>query len=100
MTPLGTPTVAYVIEVAAGAFGLDPTEITGPGRSLSLARARLVTMAVARALCGASYPELARAFGGRDHATVVAACRRVGADPVLAAAAGRLAAMMAEVVIQ
>jgi chromosomal replication initiator protein len=34
-------------------------------------------MALARELTTHSYPEIGHAFGGRDHTTVISACKRV-----------------------
>ena len=47
------------------------------GRSRSIARPRQVAMALAKELTNHSLPEIGDAFGGRDHTTVLHACRRV-----------------------
>jgi chromosomal replication initiator protein len=45
-------------------------------------------MALARDLTNSSFPEIGEAFGGRDHTTVMHACKKVdslkGTDPILA----------------
>ena len=46
-------------------------------RSRSIARPRQVAMALAKELTNHSLPEIGDAFGGRDHTTVLHACRRV-----------------------
>ena len=46
-------------------------------RSRSIARPRQVAMALAKELTNHSLPEIGDAFGGRDHTTVLHACRRI-----------------------
>ena len=48
-------------------------------RSRSIARPRQVAMALAKELTNHSLPEIGDAFGGRDHTTVLHACRRIKA---------------------
>ena len=46
-------------------------------RSRSVARPRQVAMALAKELTSHSLPEIGDAFGGRDHTTVLHACKRI-----------------------
>jgi len=46
-------------------------------RSRSVARPRQVAMALAKELTNQSLPEIGEAFGGRDHTTVLHACRKI-----------------------
>ena len=46
-------------------------------RSRSIARPRQVAMALAKELTNHSLPEIGEAFGGRDHTTVLHACRKI-----------------------
>jgi len=46
-------------------------------RSRSVARPRQVAMALAKQLTNHSLPEIGDAFGGRDHTTVLHACRKI-----------------------
>ena len=46
-------------------------------RSRSVARPRQVAMALAKELTNHSLPEIGDAFGGRDHTTVLHACRKI-----------------------
>ena len=46
-------------------------------RSRSIARPRQVAMALAKELTTHSLPEIGDAFGGRDHTTVMHACKRI-----------------------
>jgi len=47
-----------------------------PDRSAHVAWARQVAMYLARELTDATLPAIGRAFGGRNHTTVMHACRR------------------------
>ncbi len=46
-------------------------------RNRSLARPRQMAMALAKELTNFSLPEIGDAFGGRDHTTVLHACRKI-----------------------
>lgn len=46
-------------------------------RSRSVARPRQVAMSLAKELTNHSLPEIGSAFGGRDHTTVLHACRKI-----------------------
>ena len=46
-------------------------------RTRSIARPRQVAMALAKELTNHSLPEIGSAFGGRDHTTVIHACRKI-----------------------
>jgi Bacterial dnaA protein helix-turn-helix len=58
-------------------FGLARGDILSLQPSRAAARLRQVAMYLARQLTAKSYPELGRAFGGRDHSTVLHAVRRI-----------------------
>jgi chromosomal replication initiator protein len=65
------------IQAAVGAhFGLTPDELLSTTRSARIAWPRQVAMYLARELTGESLPAIGRHFGGRDHTTVLHACRR------------------------
>ncbi len=68
-------------------YKLDMRDFHSPQRSRRVARPRQVAMYLARELTMRSLPEIGRRFGGRDHTTVLHACRRIVAlcaeDPVL-----------------
>lgn len=63
-------------EVARG-LNLRPEDILGAKRRPDLVLARQVAMYVCRQKLGLSYPELGRAFGGRDHSTVIHAVKKI-----------------------
>ena len=88
------PTVRRVIGVTAQCHGVAPEDIVGPSRSRRVAQARAVAMYLARTLTTGSLETIGRAFGGRDHTTVLHAVRvtqgRCAGDPALAADIDRL----------
>jgi len=58
-------------------FSFSNAELLSKDRHKSLAFARQVAMYLCRQRLKCSFPELGRAFGNRDHTTVMSACRRV-----------------------
>ena len=58
-------------------FQLDVTEIRGTRRQRSILYPRQVAMFLCRRLTEASLPEIGRAFGGRDHTTVLHAVEKI-----------------------
>ena len=60
-------------------YKLDVRDFHSPQRARRVARPRQVAMYLARKLTTRSLPEIGRRFGGRDHTTVLHACRRIEA---------------------
>ncbi len=60
-------------------FGLTLGELKGKSRRQAVADARGLAMYVSRQLTGASYAEIGRQFGGRDHTTVLHAFQKIAA---------------------
>ncbi len=60
-------------------YKLEMRDFHSPQRTRRVARPRQVAMYLARELTMRSLPEIGRRFGGRDHTTVLHACRRVAA---------------------
>ena len=60
-------------------YKLDVRDFHSPQRARRVARPRQVAMYLSRKLTTRSLPEIGRRFGGRDHTTVLHACRRVEA---------------------
>src|SRR5690606_39957237 len=56
---------------------LKLSDMLSKRRSRSVARPRQVAMALAKELTNHSLPEIGEAFGGRDHTTVLHACRKI-----------------------
>jgi chromosomal replication initiator protein len=73
----GQPSVREVQEAAAAALGVELEALLARDRRPGVAFARQVAMYLARELTGGSYPAIGRSFGGRDHATVLHAHRKV-----------------------
>ncbi|HEX3803972.1 MAG TPA: chromosomal replication initiator protein DnaA [Solirubrobacteraceae bacterium] len=71
------PSIADVQEAVAHHFGLTTAELTSASRVSRLAWPRQVAIHLARDLTGASLPSIGKAFGGRNHTTVMHACKRV-----------------------
>jgi chromosomal replication initiation ATPase DnaA len=88
------PTIRRVIGATSRCHGLTPEDIVGPGRSRRVAHARAVAMYLARTLTAGSLEAIGRAFGGRDHTTVLHGVRmtqaRRSSDPALEAEIDRL----------
>jgi chromosomal replication initiator protein len=66
-----------IIGATAAATGLSPADLIGPSRRQPLVRARQTAMYLCRELTDLSLPKIGRAFGGRDHTTVMHALDRV-----------------------
>ena len=70
-------TVDNIIKTVADYFKVRVADILSKKRNRSLARPRQVAMSLAKKLTTHSLPEIGEAFGGRDHTTVLHACRKV-----------------------
>lgn len=69
--------VDNIQKTVADYYKIKVSEMYSKKRVRSLARPRQVAMALAKELTPMSLPEIGEAFGGRDHTTVLHACRRV-----------------------
>lgn len=74
--------VSRIVKQVATAYGVTAKELLGLSRLRRVMVPRQVAMYLARELSGLSLPRLGSAFGGRDHSTVLHACRKVAADAV------------------
>ncbi len=70
-------TVENIQKTVAEYYKIRIADLLSKRRSRSIARPRQVAMALAKELTNHSLPEIGDAFGGRDHTTVMHACRRV-----------------------
>lgn len=59
-------------------FEISFDDLLSPTRVSRIARIRMIAMCLASRLTGRTKQDIGSAFGGRDHSTVVNACRRVG----------------------
>ena len=58
-------------------FKIRVADLSAKNRKQSITRPRQLAMCLARELTSHSYPEIGDAFGGRDHTTVINACKRI-----------------------
>ncbi|MBT4884962.1 MAG: chromosomal replication initiator protein DnaA [Legionellales bacterium] len=70
-------TIDNIQKTVAKYYNIKQSELLSETRRRSIARPRQVAMAIAKKLTTKSLPEIGSSFGGRDHTTVLHACRRV-----------------------
>lgn len=71
---IGIPNIQKTV---ADYYGLQIKDLLSKRRTRSLARPRQVAMALTKELTEHSLPEIGDAFAGRDHTTVLHACRQI-----------------------
>lgn len=64
-------------KIVAQYYNIRLTDMDSKSRTRSLARPRQIAMALSKELTNHSLPEIGDEFGGRDHTTVLHACRKV-----------------------
>jgi chromosomal replication initiator protein len=86
------PTVERIAERVSRHFQVQPSVLQSKRRSRGTLAARQVAMALARRLTPLSLEQIGAYFGGRDHSTVLHACRKVesGRDALLTGALRQL----------
>ncbi len=85
---LGTPSVqpspglslGEIQKLVATHFGITVAELVSESRRLRVAWPRQLAIHLARELTGSGLQEIGTAFGGRNHATVIHACKRVASE--------------------
>ncbi len=70
-------TIEYIQKTVSEYFQVRMVDLLSKRRNRSIARPRQIAMALAKEYTNFSYPEIGDAFGGRDHTTVLHACRKV-----------------------
>ena len=70
-------TIDNIQKTVAGYFQIRVGDLLSKSRSRSITRPRQMAMSLAKELTSHSLPEIGDAFGGRDHTTVLHACRKV-----------------------
>ncbi len=70
-------TIDNIQKTVAEYFKIRVADLLSKRRSRSITRPRQIAMSLAKELTNHSLPEIGDAFGGRDHTTVLHACRRV-----------------------
>ncbi|MBV9124548.1 MAG: ATP-binding protein [Planctomycetes bacterium] len=83
----GRPTVERIVREVGRCFQVEPRQLQSGHRGRKVLLPRQIGMYLARQLTALSLQEIGSYFGGRDHSTVLHACRKVedalAADPVL-----------------
>lgn len=70
-------TIENIQKKVAEFYGIRRDELLSPSRRQTIARPRQMAMALCKELTRHSLPEIGDAFGGRDHTTVLHACRKI-----------------------
>jgi len=70
-------TIENIQKIVCDYFKLRISDLLSKKRSRSIARPRQFAMALAKNLTNHSLPEIGNAFGGRDHTTVLHACKKI-----------------------
>jgi len=70
-------TIDNIQRTVAEYYRIRVSDLLSKRRSRSIARPRQVAMALSKELTNHSLPEIGDAFGGRDHTTVLHACRKI-----------------------
>jgi chromosomal replication initiator protein len=74
--PSAAQTIDRILDLSAETFGFTVDELLSHDRRPALAWARQVAMYLAREHTGETLPAIGRRFGGRNHTTVMHACKR------------------------
>ncbi|WP_439328095.1 chromosomal replication initiator protein DnaA [Lonepinella sp. BR2357] len=69
-------TIENIQKVVAEYYRIKVSDLKSKNRARSVARPRQLAMALAKELTNRSLPEIGKAFGDRDHTTVLHACRK------------------------
>ena len=70
-------TVEDIQEVVANRFHVKVSDLKSKRRTKTLVHPRQVAMYLCRELTDASFPEIGRDFGGKDHTTIIHACKQI-----------------------
>lgn len=70
-------TIDNIQKTIAEYYKIKMSDMVSKRRNRSVARPRQMAMAMAKELTNHSLPEIAESFGGRDHTTVLHACRKI-----------------------
>ena len=70
-------TIENIQKTVAEYYKIRLSDLISKKRTRSIARPRQVAMALSKELTNHSLPEIGNAFGGRDHTTVLHACRTI-----------------------
>ena len=69
--------ISNIQRTVAEYYNIKISDILSKRRNRTIARPRQMAMCLAKELTNHSLPEIGEAFGGRDHTTVLHACRKI-----------------------
>ncbi len=69
-------TIENVIKVISKKFDVKVSDILSDRRDKEISKSRQIAMFVSREITGLSYPVIAKHFGGKNHTTVLQACKK------------------------
>jgi len=69
--------ISRIQHLVAEHFNMSVPELVARTRTRDVVQARQIAMYLCRDLLKSSYPGIARAFGGKDHSTVIHACSKI-----------------------
>jgi len=82
------PSVKTIKVCVAHHFNISPRDLESPRRFAKIVLPRQIAFYLARKLTNRSLPDIGRRFGGKDHTTILHACKkmkqRMEEDPLLA----------------
>ena len=67
----------FIKETVSKYFSINKDDLSGNKRSNDIAFPRQIAMYLCREVANMSYPQIGIDFGGRDHSTVMHACRKI-----------------------
>ena len=71
--------IENIQKTVAEYYKIKVSDLLSKRRNRAIARPRQLAMALAKELTNRSLPEIGEAFGGKDHTTVLHACRKIKA---------------------
>ena len=73
-------TIDVIQKAVVDYFKISLAELRGKRRNKNIVYARQIAMLLSRQLTNLSLPEIGNAFGGKDHTTVLHACKKTDQD--------------------
>lgn len=70
-------TIQTIQKATSEQYHVTIQDLTGTRRTKTLVLPRQIAMFLAKELTGASFPEIGKAFGGKDHTTVIYSCQKI-----------------------
>ena len=71
------PTLESIVHAVAQHFDLNVDDLRGTRRQQQITQPRSIAMYLCRRITQASYPAIGSALGGKDHTTVIYACKKI-----------------------